>query len=134
MVTNKCDLSYRVDEAKFVSSCLSCPSSASPHLSLLLANSGVSVYTLFSVEPEPNGKPSLKTHLDETRSYFIACGLNALALRVCDRALVLRRRKQTDVCELAHRHLDLLDCLVRVVLDVHVDAQGFAVIVQLNKI
>ncbi len=52
---------HRVEEARFVSSCLSCPSSARPHLSLLLASSGVSVYTLFRVEPEPNGKPSLKT-------------------------------------------------------------------------
>jgi hypothetical protein len=39
---------------------LSCPSRARPHLSLLLASKGVSMYTLFRVEPEPNGKPSLK--------------------------------------------------------------------------
>ena len=51
---------HSVEEARFVSSCLSCPSRASPHLSLLLASSGVSMYTLFRVEPEPSGKPSLK--------------------------------------------------------------------------
>lgn len=42
---------YNVLEARLVSSCLSCPSSARPHLSLLLANSGVSVNTLDSVNP-----------------------------------------------------------------------------------
>ena len=29
-------------------------------MSLLLASSGVSMYTLFRVDPEPNGKPSLQ--------------------------------------------------------------------------
>ncbi|CAB0006902.1 unnamed protein product, partial [Nesidiocoris tenuis] len=37
---------HKVEDAKFVSSCLSWPSSASPHLSLLLAKSGVSENTL----------------------------------------------------------------------------------------
>ena len=52
---------YSVLEARLVSSCLSWPSSASPHLSLLLASSGVTVNTLLSVNPGPTGQPSLDT-------------------------------------------------------------------------
>jgi hypothetical protein len=48
-----------VDEAKFVSSCLSLPSKARPRLSLLLAKSGVRVYTLDIVELGFKGNPSL---------------------------------------------------------------------------
>lgn len=44
---------------------MSCPSSASPHLSLLLASSGTSVYTLFRVVPEPRGKFSLEKKNEE---------------------------------------------------------------------
>lgn len=50
---------YRVLDAKLVSSCLSWPSRASPHLSLLLARRGVKVNTLLSVKPGPTGHPSL---------------------------------------------------------------------------
>lgn len=52
---------YIVDDAKFVSSCLSLPSKAKPRLSLLLANRGVNVYTLDIVELGFNGNPSLIT-------------------------------------------------------------------------
>lgn len=50
---------YIVDDAKFVSSCLSFPSKARPRLSLLLAKRGVSVYTFDIVELGFNGNPSL---------------------------------------------------------------------------
>lgn len=50
-----------VDDARFVSSCFSCPSSARPLLSLLLANSGRTVYTFESVNPGPTGQPALET-------------------------------------------------------------------------
>jgi len=49
-----------VDDARFVSSCFSCPSSARPLLSLLLANSGRTVYTFESVNPGPTGQPALE--------------------------------------------------------------------------
>lgn len=42
---------YNVLDARFVSSCFSCPSRASPHLSLLLASNGVSWNTLDRVKP-----------------------------------------------------------------------------------
>lgn len=42
---------YKVLEAKFVSSCFNCPSRARPHLSLLFAKSGVSAKTFESVKP-----------------------------------------------------------------------------------
>jgi len=51
---------YNVLEARFVSSCFNCPSRANPHLSLLLASSGVIVNTLLSVNPGPMGHPSLQ--------------------------------------------------------------------------
>lgn len=50
---------HNVLEARLVSSCLSWPSSARPHLSLLLASSGVSVNTLDSVKPGATWHPSL---------------------------------------------------------------------------
>lgn len=50
---------YSVLEARLVSSCFSCPSSARPHLSLLLASSGVSVNTFESVNPGATWHPSL---------------------------------------------------------------------------
>lgn len=50
---------YRVLDAKLVSSCLSWPSRARAHLSLLLARSGVNVNTLLSVKPGPTEHPSL---------------------------------------------------------------------------
>lgn len=50
-----------VDDARFVSSCFSCPSSARPLLSLLLANSGRTVYTFESVNPGPTGQPALES-------------------------------------------------------------------------
>jgi hypothetical protein len=54
---------YKVEEARFVSSCFSWPSSARPHLSLLLANNGVSSNVFDNVNPGPSGNPSLyKTH------------------------------------------------------------------------
>ena len=51
---------HSVEEARLVSSCLSCPSSASPHLSLLLASSGRTITTLLRVKPGPTGHPSLR--------------------------------------------------------------------------
>jgi hypothetical protein len=48
-----------VEEARLVSSCLSFPSNAKPLLSLLLAKSGVNVYTLDIVELGFIGNPSL---------------------------------------------------------------------------
>lgn len=53
-------LTYNVLEARFVSSCFNCPSRANPHLSLLLASSGVIMKTLLSVNPGPMGHPSLQ--------------------------------------------------------------------------
>lgn len=52
-----------VEDARFVSSCFSCPSSARPLLSLLLANSGRTVYTFESVNPGPTGQPALQPML-----------------------------------------------------------------------
>jgi hypothetical protein len=49
-----------VDDSRFVSSCFSCPSSARPLLSLLLANSGRTVYTFESVNPGATGQPALE--------------------------------------------------------------------------
>lgn len=42
---------YKVLDAKFVSSCFNCPSRASPHLSLLFTNNGVKVKTFERVKP-----------------------------------------------------------------------------------
>lgn len=53
---------YRVLEARLVSSCLSWPSRASPHLSLLLASRGVAMNILLKVKPGPMGHPSLNHH------------------------------------------------------------------------
>lgn len=50
---------YRVLEAKLVSSCFNWPSKASPHLSLLFASRGVKENTLLKVNPGPTGQPSL---------------------------------------------------------------------------
>jgi hypothetical protein len=58
-----------VDDARFVSSCFSCPSSARPLLSLLLANSGRTVYTFESVKPGPTGQPALES----TSTLYITC-------------------------------------------------------------
>lgn len=63
---------YRVLDAKLVSSCLSWPSRASPHLSLLLARRGVKVNTLLSVKPGPTGHPSL------TFEHTISMSVNVL--------------------------------------------------------
>lgn len=57
---NKVLSTYIVEDAKLVSSCLSCPSSANPLLSLLLAKSGVRQYIFDSVKPGPTGQFSLK--------------------------------------------------------------------------
>lgn len=62
---------YRVLDAKLVSSCLSWPSRASPHLSLLLARRGVKVNTLLSVKPGPTGHPSLT--FEHTTSMSVTC-------------------------------------------------------------
>lgn len=51
--------SYRVLDARLVSSSLIWPSRASPHLSLLSARSGFRENTLLSVKPGPTGHPSL---------------------------------------------------------------------------
>ena len=59
--------------------------------------------------------------------------MNLLALHLCHGALVLRRREEADVGELPHRNLDLLDSLVRVVLDVNVHGDLLTVVVQLKK-
>lgn len=56
---NQSIYTYSVLDARFVSSCLSWPSSARPHLSLLFANSGVSVNTLDNVKPGATLHPSL---------------------------------------------------------------------------
>lgn len=53
------DETYSVLDAKLVSSCFSWPSSARPHLSLLLANNGVSVNTRDNVKPGATWHPSL---------------------------------------------------------------------------
>ena len=50
---------YKVLDAKFVSSCFNWPSSAKPHLSLLFANRGVNVKTFESVNPGCTWHPSL---------------------------------------------------------------------------
>lgn len=50
---------YNVLDAKFVSSCFSWPSNASPHLSLLFASNGVISKTLDSVKPGWMVLPSL---------------------------------------------------------------------------
>lgn len=50
---------YNVLDARLVSSCFSWPSNARPHLSLLLANNGVSSNTLDKVKPGPTVHPSL---------------------------------------------------------------------------
>lgn len=56
---------YKVLDAKFVSSCFNCPSKAKPHLSLLLANRGVKTKTLLTVKPGPIGHPSLQKNLHD---------------------------------------------------------------------
>lgn len=66
---------YRVLDAKLVSSCLSWPSRASPHLSLLLARRGVKVNTLLSVKPGPTGHPSLT--FEHTTSMSVNVSLRA---------------------------------------------------------
>lgn len=48
-----------VDDARFVSSCLSWPSKAKPLLSLLLANKGLTEKTLDIVNPGETGQPAL---------------------------------------------------------------------------
>lgn len=56
---NRVQVTYKVLEARFVSSCFNCPSRAKPHLSLLLARRGVITNTLLKVKPGPMGHPSL---------------------------------------------------------------------------
>lgn len=53
---------HTVEEAKLVSSSLSFPSRARPHLSRLLLRRGVSVKTLLMEKPGPTGQPSLQQH------------------------------------------------------------------------
>lgn len=53
---------HTVEDAKLVSSSLSFPSRARPHLSRLLLRSGVSVKTLLMEKPGPTGQPSLQQH------------------------------------------------------------------------
>ena len=52
-------ITHNEEEARFVSSCFSCPSNAKPLLSLLYASSGVRCNTLDKVNPGPTGQPSL---------------------------------------------------------------------------
>ena len=59
--------------------------------------------------------------------------LDLLALNFGHCALVLRGGEEADVGELPHRHLDLLDRLVGVVLDVHVHGDLLAVVVKLKN-
>lgn len=54
---------YTVEDARFVSSSLSLPSKARPHLSRLLARRGVKVKTLLMEKPGPTGQPSLQQEL-----------------------------------------------------------------------
>ena len=56
------DGTHKVLEAKFVSSCLSWPSRASPRLSLLLLRSGERRKTLDKLNPGPTGHPSQEPH------------------------------------------------------------------------
>ncbi len=56
-----------------------------------------------------------------------------LALNFGHCALVLRGGEEADVGELPHRHLDLLDRLVGVVLDVHVHGDLLAVVIKLKN-
>lgn len=51
-------MTHMVDEARFVSSCFSCPSSANPRFDLLLARRGLRKYTLERVKPADTGHPS----------------------------------------------------------------------------
>lgn len=51
---------HTVEDARLVSSSLSLPSRASPHLSRLLVSSGVSEKTLLTEKPGPTGQPSLQ--------------------------------------------------------------------------
>lgn len=50
-----CYCSYIVLDARLLSSCFNCPSSANPRLSLLYFNNGCTVNTLLSVKPGPTG-------------------------------------------------------------------------------
>lgn len=52
-----------------------------------------------------------------------------LALRFGDGALVLGGRKETDIGELAHRHLDALHRPVRVVRYMHVHSYVLTVVI-----
>lgn len=55
----KWNFTYKVLDARLVSSCFNWPSSARPHLSLLLANKGVNENTLDNVKPGCTWHPSL---------------------------------------------------------------------------
>lgn len=64
---------YNVLDARFVSSCFNWPSRARPHLSLLLANNGVSWNTFDKVKPGWTWHPSL---LDRKRKIKTRKGKN----------------------------------------------------------
>lgn len=55
-----CVSAHTVEEARLVSSCLSCPSRARPRLSLLSASSGRTENTLLRVNPGATGQPTLQ--------------------------------------------------------------------------
>lgn len=83
---------YRVLDAKLVSSCLSWPSRASPHLSLLSARRGVNMNTLLSVKPGPTGHPSL------TVEHTISMNINALLCAITRGSKYLARLITYTLC------------------------------------
>lgn len=64
-------VTYKVLDAKFVSSCFNCPSKARPHLSLLLANNGVKVNTFDRVKPGCTWHPSLLISASKKKELLI---------------------------------------------------------------
>lgn len=123
-----------MDEARLVSSCLSCPSNASPLFSLLLAKSGVKLYTLDKVNPGPTGHPSLQTKR-ESMHVIIRQPLylqfpNSLWFYLCNRAFILCSWKETNIRKLTNRYFDFLNRSVRVVGHVDIDCYRFPMIIQ----
>lgn len=102
---------YKVEEARFVSSCFSWPSSARPHLSLLLANNGVSSNVFDNVNPGPSGNPSLyKTHTPP------ATGRNGVTRGKTNPQE--RRRKKKEKNRVDHAlQLELQSCTVTYVIE-----------------
>ncbi|KAI5692073.1 hypothetical protein M8J75_013398 [Diaphorina citri] len=74
-----------VDEARFVSSSLSCPSRARPRFNLLQVSVGLSVNTLLSVNPGPTGQPALET-CGTSGSGPSACGTSGNGPSACTSA------------------------------------------------